>query len=932
MSIDLFAIPDSTIQPASTLGLQSFFNSFSMEEKDCRVVQQALYIPLGTQQLALPLSYVSQLGRHRYQGDIYLINNVNIQNKQQLNTERNPANKIDFSRAIELVISHFYPDLEPAVRDRFFNRVGESTRYIQHAFQALERRSLTGNSDDTFIQSEQSLVGGHSMHPAPKSCEPLTEAQQQAYLPEYGQSFAVEWFAVHPDYIATQTETPQLLHTFKALLQSNLSVDGKTTNHIPTRIQQGWLALPMHPLQAAEWREDIETHGLSEYVVDCQLSTHGWTATSSTRAIYHPQLAWMLKVSLPVKLTNSLRLLSEKEAKRGVQFSQILQTPAGQEMQQRMPHTEFIQEPIWASVKDSNGHCLDLPLVCLRDNVFHSFTAPHTVQAQPTTTHVLATANQNLNGKSQIGQWVRNYAQENQLTLEMASRQWLNQFMNQVIHPLCIARSDYGIILLAHQQNILLTIEDNLPAGMKYRDCQGIALTDIALQRLSALFDGQEPEYYVSRDKVDPYLSYYLIGNTLLNTIAAISADTQVDECALWSVCQHTFRQWRQAQPKDSGFYDYLLSSPTLSWKRNFFCFLSDFNEATLPDPSQIYCEIENPFYDSQPKTRLYKPLPTNGLQPRNICIESLQILVAQDHSHQRFALYELGLLQGEFDIIHSQDGLYLDTDLTESMLWWSAAEHAFYTSNKTVLNCGHWPSFIEPHLTNGKLLLSTFLQVAPIWHQSAQLTESAQRQTAANGISHPTRPSKPVGTVFQRYCYHLKRIVSFRMIEIDRDLTTFHQWHNHPLTSPVWELEGSLEMHSQYLKKLEQDPHQFAVIGEFDGVAFGYFEVYWAAEDRLGPYYECQDYDRGVHILVGNFDYRGGTYFDAWGKSILHYCFLVEPQTMNTVGEPNAKNHRVVKITERIGMKKQFEFDFPHKRAALLQCQRHDFFDNVIF
>ncbi|MGV3000869.1 GNAT family N-acetyltransferase [Vibrio sp. E150_018] len=929
MSIYPLAIPDSTVQHTSSLGLQSFFNSFLMETTGCRVVQQHLYISLGEQQLALPLSYVSALGRHRYQGDIYLINFAETNDKYQVDSNINNANKIDFSRAVSLLVSYYYPHIDSKTHDRFFNRVGESTRYINRAMLALEQRSQLDLSADCFIQSEQSLVGGHSMHPAPKSSEPLTEEQQYAYLPEYAQSFAIEWFAIHPNYIASQTEASQLLHTFKALLQSNLSLDGKTTHHIPSLIQQGWLALPMHPLQAKEWRENIKKHGLSEYVVDCQLCTHGWTATSSTRAIYHPQLAWMLKVSLPVKLTNSLRLLSEKEAKRGVQFSQILQTAVGQEMQQRMPNTEFIQEPIWASVKDSNGQCLDLPLVCLRENVFYHFQDSLTTQPN---THLLATANQNINGESQIGQWVKSYAQENQLPLSVAARQWLNQFMNNVIHPLCIARSDYGIIFLAHQQNILLDIDNNLPIGMKYRDCQGIGLTDVALQKFSELFDNQEPEYFVSQDKVDPYLSYYLVGNTLLNTIATICADTQIKEHELWSSCQHTFSQWRQARPIDSGFYDYLLKSPTLRWKRNFFCFLSNFNESTLLDPSQIYCEIENPFYDAQPKERLYKPLPSNSHQPRSICIESLQILTEQDHSHQRFAIYELGVLQGEFDLILSQGEIYIDTKLTEPMLWWSATEHAFYTSHKAELHCGHWPDFVLPHLTDEKLLHKTFLQIAPIWHQPAQITESKQRQTAPNGISHPIRPPKPVGTVYQRYCYHLKRTVSFRMIEIHRDLDIFHRWHNHPLTSPIWELEGSLGMHSQYLQKLEQDPHQFAVIGEFDGVAFGYFEVYWAAEDRLGPYYEFQDYDRGVHILVGNFDYRGGTYFDAWGKSILHYCFLVEPQTMSTVGEPNAKNYRVVKITERIGMKKQFEFDFPHKRAALLQCQRQDFFENVIF
>ncbi|MGO3821179.1 GNAT family N-acetyltransferase [Vibrio casei] len=231
----------------------------------------------------------------------------------------------------------------------------------------------------------------------------------------------------------------------------------------------------------------------------------------------------------------------------------------------------------------------------------------------------------------------------------------------------------------------------------------------------------------------------------------------------------------------------------------------------------------------------------------------------------------------------------------------------------------------------DGKISRSTFLQKAPIWHLQQAETDNTMH-TAANGISHPTRPKKPVGQVFQRYCYHLKRTLTFRVIDIERDLAIFNQWHNHPIIHPVWELEGSLSMHREYLEKLDQDPHQFAVIGEFDGVPFGYFEVYWTPEDRLGPYYDHQAFDRGIHILVGNFDYRGGTFFDAWGKSIFHYCFVSEPQTMRLFGEPNAKNHRVVKITERIGMQKQFEFDFLHKRAALLQCDRERFFQHIIF
>jgi hypothetical protein len=116
-------------------------------------------------------------------------------------------------------------------------------------------------------------------------------------------------------------------------------------------------------------------------------------------------------------------------------------------------------------------------------------------------------------------------------------------------------------------------------------------------------------------------------------------------------------------------------------------------------------------------------------------------------------------------------------------------------------------------------------------------------------------------------------------------------------------------------------------VIGEFDGQPFGYFEIYWVAEDRLGPYYDVDAFDRGIHMLVGNPHFLGRQFFSTWAQSLIHYCFLAESRTLNVMGEPNAANWRVVRISRGVGMKKQKEFDFPHKRAALLQCERHDFF-----
>ncbi|WP_112479385.1 hypothetical protein [Vibrio variabilis] len=45
-------------------------------------------------------------------------------------------------------------------------------------------------------------------------------------------------------------------------------------------------------------------------------------------------------------------------------------------------------------------------------------------------------------------------------------------------------------------------------------------------------------------------------------------------------------------------------------------------------------------------------------------------------------------------------------------------------------------------------------------------------------------------------------------------------------------------------------------------------------------------------------------------------------------MGEPRADNKKVLALTERIGFEHLFDFDFPHKRAAMLQCRRQRFFD----
>ena len=193
-----------------------------------------------------------------------------------------------------------------------------------------------------------------------------------------------------------------------------------------------------------------------------------------------------------------------------------------------------------------------------------------------------------------------------------------------------------------------------------------------------------------------------------------------------------------------------------------------------------------------------------------------------------------------------------------------------------------------------------------------------------------PLRPPQPTGTLYRRWLPHLGTTLSFRAIDRRRDLAVFHGWMNQPWVSYYWKLaQGAAEL-DRYLAAQEADPHLFGVIGSFDDVPVGYFEFYWAKEDRLGPYYDAEDFDRGWHGLIGNAAHLGRPKTLAWFRAVSHYLFLDEPRTRRIMGEPRASHRKMLSYCADAAYEKLKEFDFPHKRAALVCCERDRFFREV--
>jgi len=220
------------------------------------------------------------------------------------------------------------------------------------------------------------------------------------------------------------------------------------------------------------------------------------------------------------------------------------------------------------------------------------------------------------------------------------------------------------------------------------------------------------------------------------------------------------------------------------------------------------------------------------------------------------------------------------------------------------------------------------FWQLPQPWLGDALASVYPQQMQISNGKRHPRRAPKPRGEVYRRFDARLGSWVSLRTLEIEHDLERFNRWQNNPRVDAFWQEGGTLAQHREYLGKLEADPHTLTLIGCFDDEPFAYFEAYWAKEDRIAPFYAADDYDRGIHMLVGEENHRGPHKVASWLSALVHYLFLDDPRTQRVVAEPRADNGKMIGYMHDQCFHCDKEFDFPHKRAALMILGRERFFD----
>ncbi|WAH56498.1 acetyltransferase [Pseudomonas silvicola] len=221
-----------------------------------------------------------------------------------------------------------------------------------------------------------------------------------------------------------------------------------------------------------------------------------------------------------------------------------------------------------------------------------------------------------------------------------------------------------------------------------------------------------------------------------------------------------------------------------------------------------------------------------------------------------------------------------------------------------------------------------TFWQHPALWLGTPASGHTALRYQLQAGKRHPIRPPIPEGEVYRRFIPGLQSTFSLRTVDIARDLEAFNRWMNLENVAYFWEQAGSAQEHTRYLQQMLDDPRVHPLIGCYDDEPFAYFEVYWCKEDRIAPFYDVQDHDRGWHVVIGESKHQGLGKLRGWFRSLMHYMFLDDPRTQRILGEPRIDHTRQIEFLKSQGYGHLKNIQLAHKEAALLRLERESFFD----
>lgn len=596
-------------QHANRLALQHLMNAYAQETGRGHIVLPAqqnpaqqkishnkplLWFSLHPLSLimAVPLDYVSQLGRHRIAAEPWLWQDGKWRQLSAVLVASLLLEDIVQSSSVQ---SSRQPIDAASVLERWVQSRDAVQCFLRQRAQGLDELVAPKQN---FIFSEQALLSGHAMHPTPKSRQGFMHEEFKHYSPETQGQCQLHFWLVTPDYIVESSADNTLpTATLRQLLQP------VATARQQTLMQQypHWKLLPLHPWQARylsgkDWWQYLLDAG---QLVD--LGRMGWqlSPTTSIRTLAATDAPWMFKPSLSVAITNSIRVNQAHECLRGETGCRLWRSEFGAQLQQDYPTLAAINDPAWIALR-WQGEVVNETICILRDNPFDENTQV-SCMASLCQDHPIKLGNR-------LQQIISTLAtQENRPPAQIAA-DWFARFLQVAVEPMLGIYMRFGMAFEAHQQNTLLELNQLWPAKFWLRDNQGFYYIEEYAQQIIELFPvlATDAQSVGPKSFVDERVIYYLFGNTIFGLINALGATGFIKETAMLQRLQHTL-QALLAQYPESTLLHWLLTADALPYKGNLLTRLHELDELLAPLEFQsVYVTINNPLKVGSQQEQIY--------------------------------------------------------------------------------------------------------------------------------------------------------------------------------------------------------------------------------------------------------------------------------------------------------------------------------------
>lgn len=406
-----------------------------------------------------------------------------------------------------------------------------------------------------FLAAEQALICGHWMHPAPKSLGGMSEQEEHNMTPDWHGAFHLQALSVRRDLCtASRPDVAGFLPGFDL------------------HPGEGRILLPAHPLTLDRLSRDPRIAGMIATGDICDLGPVGpkWYATSSVRTLWCPEADYMVKISLPVTITNSQRMNKRHELLAGEVMARRIAGFAG-----RFGPMRLIADPHWIA--------LDLPgcresgfEVILRDNPYRGDRGGAVLQ-------VAALSAPPLPGR-------RSLLHRAVGRLDPAA--WFDAYLKVAVAPLLRLYEETGIGFEAHQQNALLDLSQGLPSRCDLRDNQGFFISD-------DMADAEQravPQLVYPRHEVEDALGYTLIVNQVFSIIHRLASDGLLPEKqGLAALAGHLEQLARDLSGHGGRLARQWRTGDDLPMKGNLLTQLGGVDELHIPGERAPFVRIANP-------------------------------------------------------------------------------------------------------------------------------------------------------------------------------------------------------------------------------------------------------------------------------------------------------------------------------------------------